>query len=417
MIKLAGKIARITHSSYSVAHRSTCLLWILFVLFTVAMMFNIHRNPLDSSDTQMDEQGHISYAATLINQNRWWPNFEHFPMVDRTTLTPLKDINYINHPPTFYWLIKLMHQVYPSISAVHYRALSIMLIICAMALYTRIGTQLKLPWLSAAFYGLLPFLIYMQFQTGFFNNDSAAILGGMLAVYSSMLWFEGICTKRGYYFMFAGLVLASVKLTSFILVGLYVVICLLMLSNRRQQISAVQWLFAAMISLMLLVPYVMLLYYAGSFAPETLGQVDFMSHGHSNGVWERRPMEGWVKNPRMDFLNWLLTFFRNFAVQVGQFDTTFIPLLILVVYTIYRLISVSTVRNPLSLITIAGLWATIITLIIHLLFSWPRYQKFGWLLDSGLRYYFPLLAVYGAACGAAIAACISKKGHNDQTHR
>ena len=378
------------------------ILGVLLALFACTMLINIAHNPLDSDQTQIDEQAHLSYALTLIDQQRWWPDFEHFPMYDCTTAQPLKiAVNYLNHPPTFYWLAKIAHSVLPGLTPLSYRYGAMAISLLGIFLYGAIGLRLAMPLLPTLLYALTPFLIYAYKQIGFYNNDCVAMLGGLLVTYASLLWFHERSIKKAFLLLLLGLGLASIKLTALLLVTLYAVSCLLL---KRPMLRSIPWQAYAitiLTGILILLPYVHLMLQTGSPAPETIGQQFLMTNHQAGENWSRVLITGWVQEPRMDFLHWFVSFLRDFAVQVSQYDTTFIPLLLLIVGMLRA--ACQKPQHPLQHMLQACAIATIITLTIHTCFAWGRYLHYGWRLDSGLRYYYPLLALYGAACGYALS--------------
>lgn len=382
------------------------ILCFCFTLFAFCVLANVARNPLDAPDTQIDEQAHLSYAFTLIAQDRWWPDYTHFPMVNRTTQQPLTDVNYLNHPPTFYWLAKLLTHV-TTVDGTVLRYVSLALTLAAMALYARIGQRLALPAMGTLLYAMLPFLIFMHLQVGFYNNDAAAILGGMLVVRASLSWFRGERIPQAFWLVMLGLALASVKLTAFMLVALYALCCLMLRRPQLRQLKMHHWLAACLIGAALLAPYVMLFLQTGSLAPETLGQQLVMAHHPAEG-WSRVPILGWVPQERMEFLPWLLTFLRNFVNQVAGFDPSIVALGLIFLGFIAS--ARQRAETPLQQIMLACCATSAMMLLVHIAFSWPRYHRYGWLLDSGLRYYFPLLAAYGAVCAGGIGQWGRMKG-------
>ena len=328
-------------------------------------------------------------------------DFHHFPLYDLATDKALHTPNYDNHPPTFYWLAKIVHAAWPTLTPQDYRNAALLTTIAAMALYTFIGIRLAMPLIGNVVYALMPWMINMHLQTGFYNNDCAAILGGMLVVYASLLWFARERLNQAYWLGLFGLALASVKLTAFLLVGLYALTCLLLEFRAARAIAWRCWAFAVAVGILILLPYAYLIQLTGSPAPETPGQILLMTHHPAGDNWSRILIRGWVQEPRMDFPHWLLSFLHDFVVQLDSFDLTFLPLL-LIALTLLRATLQSQTRTPVSRMQRAGLISTGITLAIHATFAWGRYLHYGWRLDSGLRYYFPLLALYGSACGSAL---------------
>lgn len=372
-------------------------MWIIGAFFCALVVLNLSHNPLSSRNTQMDEQGHLSYALHLADHHRWWPDFNNFHMYDRSLEVELPSYNYINHPPTFYWLAKLCHQYIHGFTTQHDRLLACLLSFITIGIYIHLGIRFKLNNIQSAFYVLVPFLIYMHLQIGFYNNDAAAILGGMLVTLATMRWFETKLGKGTYAMAALGLMFASVKLTALLLVGTYAALCVLKRRQNMRQWNTVLWVSVILFITLLLTPYAMLLHQTGSPAPETLGQKILMQPPTQEGHWARILIKGWVQEKPMGFSQWLLHFFHDFVNQVESGDTTVIPVLLILLCMAINLPTYvfSNTKNTQQAMMGAATLATLLTLIIHVWFSWQRYQINGWRLDSNVRYYFPLLPVYG----------------------
>jgi hypothetical protein len=379
------------------------ILWAGFLLFCIAAAYNIRTNPINDVVYTMDEQGHLSYALDLIQHHRWWPDFSDFMMYN----VPSKP-NYINHPPTFYWLAKLLHAFHPAITVNELRLSMLPFAFAAMLLYTLLGLRLCRSLLASLLYAMVPFLVNMQFQVGFYNNDCMAILGGMIVAWASLDWLETIRSRRAFWWMLAGLAFASVKLTSLMLVGLYALACVWQNPTARRLLARRDWFLTLLACILMVLPYLYLIYLTGSPVPETAGQVAFMTHNPPGDTWSRHYLIGWVQEPRLHFLPWLLVFFEDLDVQWSHHNLAFIPLLLIVagfaIATLRR-----SGRTPLRQAIVACAVATSITLICNIAFSWPRYIRFGWLLDSNVRYYFPLIGIYSATTLYVIETFIRRK--------
>lgn len=358
----------------------------------------------------VDEQAHYSYVQHLIQQHRWWPDFEHFPMADTVTKAPIATPNYLNHPPTFYWLMKLVQLTFPTLPP---RIVPCFFYLLSVGLYFWHGYKLILPKSATLLYTALPFLLYVFFWIGFYNNDSLAILGGMLATCASLDWLRNHRPSRAFVMMLLGLSLASVKLTALLLVGLYVMTILYLTRASWHRISPLGWAGTAALMIILSAPYVYFALYEGGFAPETFGQ-------HYALTIKSAKEFGWPSLPRMDFLPWLWTFLKGFAALGVILHDGELPSFVLLKITILSLLMIvlssifipllspralhSEAGRPLFKMTQATSVATFLTLAIHVGFSWPRYQQYGWMIDNFVRYYFPLLAAYGTVCAGALMA-------------
>lgn len=340
--------------------------------------------------TNIDEHAHYSYTLELIRTQSWWPDFGHFPMYDVPTGQPSGDANYINHPPTFYWLMKLVQQAFPEADPLRYRLVPLAFYLVFIGIYAGIGNRLKLDIFPSVIYAALPILFYLPLQSGYYNNDSMALAGGGLACLGSFQLYAG-ARKQAFYWLAGGLVLASVKLTSFLLVGLYV---LLALMPQWRAISRRSLLGLAALMGVLAIPYLAFTLRDGGPAPHTFGQVDWVIY--------YAKLRGWYDAPRMGFLQWLLKSLNDFANQFSSREATFLPLLMLIGAFATLLLPVRAGEpawfRPLGR---AAAIATLLVLIAHLGFSWPRYVEYGWIYDMFVRYYFPLLPAYGATMAGA----------------
>lgn len=389
------------------------ILWIGFLALCILSLHNIQEHP--SPFNQIDEHGHLSYALHLITHQRWWPDFSDFRMFDVPTGTELTTLNYINHPPTFYWLAKLMDILFPWWQPVHLRAMALTFYLLAMLLYTRIGTSLHLTPSASMLYALMPLLLYMHLQIGFYNNDALCMLGGMVATSASLLWFRGHHPTQAWRWMWFGVLFASMKLTALLLVGTYVLACLMLRRTQLRSLTFGGWLYGIAVAILCIAPYLYMTIAFGSPAPNTAGQLAKLAeclHCTTQGL-----------APEASFIQWLPFFLSKFADQLSAAETTFLPiaLYVLSLATLCVRLSLNTAAdpsNPMAAMATASAAATCFMLIVHTIFSWQRYRDYGWIFDGLLRYYLPLIGAYAAVSAHALAQLSSQKraGH-DQTHR
>jgi hypothetical protein len=384
------------------------------LLFALATLLNVYHHPLTSPYTQVDEQAHLSYAQHLIEHQRWWPDYDHFVQYKTRDASRIDSLpNYLNHPPSFYWLAKALHWAMPEAGFAEFRMISISFLLVFIALYVAMGVRLSTGTASSIAYAMLPFLFYQQFQLGFFNNDALALVGGSLAVLASIHWFTS-AVRYAWVGLCLGLLLASVKLTALILVGAYVAACLLLRMTHLCQLRLWQWLLMLVSGVAALSPYLIMTLRFGSPAPETPGQL-----GKLLLSMEHNPA---AHAPRESMLQWLGEFLLRFADQLpSRLETTFIPLLCLaalfLVVMLYPHARRQYRRTALGSVLLATSIASLITLIIHAAFSWQRYLEYGWVYDSHIRYYMPLMAAYGLGFCAVIryVAGIGKKKESHDT--
>lgn len=387
---------------------SAFILWFGFLALCLLALNNLAQHPIPFK--AIDEHGHISYVLHLIQHHRWWPDFSQFMMFDVAKHTELGDPNYINHPPTFYWLMKLAHSVFPWWEPAHYRTFTVVLYLLAMALYTRIGLKLTMPIPASILYALMPLLLYMHLQIGFFNNDGLCVLGGVIATWASLQWFREAQPARAVVWMAIGLLLASVKLTGLLLVGIYVFSCLMQRRSHIRALPRACLVFGIATVLLCIAPYLYFALTLGSPAPTTPGQLALISE--CLGC----PTQGATLH--MAFIEWFGFFLAGFANQLSVNEMTLLPILLyaasLVLPAFVRPCPARcTPDTALRAIAIASATATLITLAIHTAFSWQRYRDYGWIYDSILRYYLPLIGAYAAVTSHALThwLAIKKASH------
>lgn len=393
------------------------ILWLGFAIFLLLTLNNIAQHPLTEPFNQIDEQGHISYAMDLVQRHHWWPDYGHFFMYDMVSQHEIAALNYINHPPTFYWLTKLATLLIPGFSPAYFRIVAQIFYGMAILIYWRIGHRRLRSIAAALWYVLVPFLLYVFLQIGFYNNDSLAMLGGMITGAASLHWFEGHRPLRAYWWMVLGLALATVKLTSALLIGSYVAACLWFGAKSTRSIPARDRWLGALLLTITAIPYAYFTLQFGSPTPETPGQTalialpETLEPAHDGMRWIFTTKHEWCEQPPLHFFGFLLVFLGNFADQLRVTELTFVPLLVIMASLCYAAIAPSSIR-PLARATLLATW---ITLAIHAGFSWQRYQRLGWMLDSFVRYYFPLLGVYGYISALCITRLVTQRTTHDSS--
>ncbi len=370
--------------------------WLFFLVATLHItQFGVIGFPF----VNIDEHAHYSYTLELLRSGRWWPDFNHFLLYDATSGQPTEALNYLNHPPTFYWLMELVQRIFPDINPIHYRLVPFAFYLAAMGIYARLGYLLKLPRIGTAIYVLLPPVLYVPLMGGYYSNDGMAVLGGMLASLGSFHWFSNKA-KRGFLFMAIGIALASVKLTAFMLTGAYVALALIIHCAPRRELPRISLPLGILWCLLCALPYLYLWMEYGSPVPNTPGQIYMLTH--------KPEAQAIAVLPRLDFLHFVPMALGRFFSQFATREMTPLALIALIFSYGYFLLQPDKHANPVSRMMLASLIATLIVLAIHLVFSYQRYLEYGWLRDSLVRYYFPLLPAYGAAIGGAYASLRKK---------
>lgn len=367
-----------------------------FIALCATTYSNIFIDNAGVPNHRIDENAHLEYARHLIDHERWWPDFGNFLVVDRQGFSPQQTHNYLNHPPTFFWLAVVVHQIAPSVALIDYRILTYAIFLFSAALYMRLGMRYVTSLAASLWFGMMPFLLYLQVQSGFFNNDSTCLLGGMIVATSCLAWIHGHHPRRAYYTILLGLAFASVKLTSCLLVGSFIAAFLVMNTSTRRQLHYRDLLLGVVIVTICALPYGWMILQYGSPAPETIGQTEAILRPIALGEpmsgmrWVFSPNQGWNQQQPLGFFGFSLAFLSNFADQLSVRELTFLPLIAISASMLYLV----TVRTHARSLALAASAATLLTLSIHIAFSWDRYQRLGWMIDSFIRYYFPLLGIY-----------------------
>ncbi len=368
----------------AITYRWAAIVWLLFAAIA---LHQASTTPFPFND--WDEWGHYSYSQELIARDHWWPDFNDFPMIDAPTHSVTTTLNYINHPPVFYWFGKILGDIFPAATPLTYRLLALFFSLLSMAVYLRVTSHFSLSPAAKAFAYCYPFLMSYAGITGYYNNDSMALLGGMLCCYGGVHWCQSLPSKKALGYMIVGLLLASVKLTSLLLSGLFIGFLFLHRMPRR---SAILLLIAT--AMLAALPYLMLWWEYGSPAPNTPGQLAMMK--------EVLATKHLANHPAMSPFSFVRTMLLQLCYQFGRPEITGLLLVWLVASLAMLSHRRSAQGNALPILTRSAGLATLIMLIIHLIFAWRRYQQFDWPLDMGLRYYYPLLPIYGLATAYSI---------------
>lgn len=343
------------------------------------MIWHVAPTPYPHAVT--DEQAHYSYLQTMAQPGTWWPDFKHFLMVDAQTNQFTAQLNYLNHPPSFYWLGKPL----PHASITQWRALMMALFGVSMAFYSWLGYRRQWNLGPTVAFALLPIALLLPLQYGFISNDSVALLGGMLVV-AGLEYAATLPTRRTALILCIGLALCSVKLTAFLLVGFFLLAyCLPQSSTKRF------WVPLLLTGLVLATPYLFLWLQYSSPAPNTPGQIAMLQ---APSLRQGMPVE------QLGWFAWLRLWLFTFANQYSGSGIIALPVLALFGCLVLGAHQPGYAR--------AALLATLVTLSLHLIFSWPRYRQYAWFYDACIRYYFPLLPAYAIS----VATLIERWNHH-----
>src|SRR3569832_583911 len=100
------------------------LLVVGWLFFAAVVIIHTQSHEYDFPWFQIDEQAHYAYTVDLITHHHWWADFNSFTMINPDT--GKTELNYVNHPPQFYWLMKLVQLAFPHADPVRYRIPSLL---------------------------------------------------------------------------------------------------------------------------------------------------------------------------------------------------------------------------------------------------------------------------------------------------
>ncbi|MET0314677.1 MAG: hypothetical protein ABW275_09825, partial [Hansschlegelia sp.] len=299
----------------------------------------------------------------------------------------------INHPPTFYMLAEPAYDALRALGAdpAAIRWLGLALSLGAYGALGALG--LRAGWSALGFLGvfLAATLLKVPSYAAMFNNDQMAFLGGALAVIGAYRRTDQRAEGPGLAFLLAGVALASVKLTAFLLVGLFAVLTLLAArSGDRNGLAGL-----AIVSALASVPFLALWATQGGPAPETIGQTLMLREGAA--------AHGWDIAARLTLPDYLMATPSMFAREIsgGWCGLALLAALSLGPFAAFAAGSSAGDRSAVVVVR-AAMLATLATLVVHLAFAYRRHLDYGWLGDLYPRYYFPLTGAY--ALGWVLAA-------------
>ena len=342
----------------------------------------------------LDEHGHYAYAHHLHETGRWWPDFDHFPLLDAQD-QPTAQPNYINHTPVFYWAASGFS------SPAMYRWFALLSCGVAWLMYMRLGFDTQQRSLPLAVYTFFPYLLSADWLFGYYSNDSWALLGGCMVCWGTYgLLARPALPRAPLVWLAAGLVFTSVKLTAFLLIGIYAACLLLLHAPLRRRVGKTNILWLTLLCTVLALPYVYYSILYGSPAPTTPGQ-EFMLR-----------FQPWMDAPRTAFWDWLTTGIWQFVLTpggAGEHDLARLGLLYLGLSWMALLcMRTNPQQAPVLAMCKAAMGATCIMLCVHVYFTYQRYLAYGWMKDLYLRYYLPLLPVYALSVVSAYQSVIAR---------
>ena len=371
---------------------------VIAALFVLGATGSALRKPITQG---FDEVAHLSYAATIqAAPGPFWPGFERMHLIDPATFDVTAEQNYLNHPPFYYALIAALT---PAIAGNPAALLPARLINMALGLAGLIallvlGRRMGLGRIE--FYAFAVMAVttpVLAPLAGAVNDDNLCIAAGAAAMLGLYAYAQTRSTAA-LLLACGGLIVASAaKLTGLLLVGatLGFGMMLIMLTApvRPRDLAIV----AASLALAA-APYLVFIAQYGSPAPDTAAQVNMVATAAHNA--------GWSDQPRMTLpayigffleslaLEWMPTLRPRGPVQYALFVCPAIVMLTALAGAALALRAVAQRKPaPGDLVIAAGTLATILTLAVHIAFSYHRHVQTGWMMDAYPRYYLPLLAL------------------------
>jgi hypothetical protein len=359
-----------------------------------------------------DEVAHASYVAHIQHTGDAWPGLEDMRLLDPRNFQFTDQANYLNHPPMFYALLAWLGPTlegHPQ-ALLAFRLLDVALVAAGFAALLGLGLAAHFPRQEFYAYAVplacIPVLVPLA---GAVNNDNLAFFGGAVALLG--VWQLAApplpsCPRerrkegRGKWLAVAlvGVVAAAwAKLTGLVLTGAMVsaVLAYLLWQKRLHWSWTVATLFAFALAA---APYVAFVIQYGSPTPAIPAQIAFLTDG-------ARAL-GWTDLPRKSFPGYLAYFIVAFVVgwmpTLGERGALNYAMLVIPVAALgcaLAGIALSLRRlwrrqeAPLDVVVGAGAFALVVTLAIHVVYSYGRYVVIGWLMEAYPRYYLPLAAI------------------------
>jgi hypothetical protein len=386
---------------------------IIFLLFIFSAAGSAVRKPITEG---FDEVAHVSYVAYLQATHSIWPHFEQMRMIDPDTFEPASEANYLNHPPFYYWLVAALGpeiQAHPS-SLIFLRLLNVAIgalgVIGLLALAARMELQRFELYAFVIMTVAAPVLVPLA---GSVNNDNLAFAGGVLTTLGAYAY---VASHRRSWLVISCcgvLVAGASKLTALLLSGGFLAALLVLMAMKR----TTNRIDAAIVVAMLIaaaMPYIVFTLQYGSPAPNTPAHLSVMRTGAD--------VAGWSGEPRMDAATYTIFFLKSFLMEwmpsLHPRNSLQLALLILPVATLALaaagvVVSARAILadrgGPSAAIVAAGMLAIVVTLAIHILFSYQRHLQTGWMMDAYPRYYLPMIAIVPMAALAFTSAVRSAK--------
>jgi hypothetical protein len=372
---------------------------VVLLLFIISALGTVHRD----INRGFDEVAHVSYVAYLQHSGDAWPAFAKMPMLDPASFRFTGELNYLNHPSPYYWLLARLGpdlEGHPE-ALVFHRLLNVTLDAIGLAALIGIGLAAGLPRSTFCAYVVpIACIPVLTLLAGSVSNDNPAFVGGAFATLGA---YQLLATGRRTWLLVAlgGVVVASwAKFTALLLAGGLVGGVLLWLLWRGRLPS--RWIAPiAVAALSACAPYIALIVQYGSPTPMTTGELA--------KVTTEAAQFGWAHAERLGPLAYVVHFITEFALEWippwKPFSALYLALVIPIaaalcafagtLVAIRRIVSGN--AAPLDVVVAAGALAFAATFAIHVIFGYRLHIEFGWLSSAYPRYYLPLAALFPLA--------------------
>lgn len=387
---------------------------VIAALFMLGATGSALRKPITRG---FDEVAHLSYAATVQASPRpFWPGFAKMRLIDPATFDFTAEQNYLNHPPFYYAAVAALA---PSIAEnpsalVPARLINVAMGVMGLIALLVLGRRMRLArgefYAFAVMAATTPVLAPLA---GAVNNDNLCIAAGAVALLGLYAYAQ-TRTTTALLLACGGMIAASAaKLTGLLLVGatlgfgMALIALTVPVRPRDFVIVAASLALAAM-------PYLVFVAQYGSPAPDTAAQIDLLRTGAQTA--------GWIDQPRLTFpayvayfleslvLGWMPTPRPREAVHYALMIFPAILMLASLAGAAQALRAVAQRKpTPADLLIAAGTVATLLTLAVHIAFSYHRHLQTGWMMDAYPRYYLPLLAIMPMAALRLVSSIESSR--------
>lgn len=367
-------------------------IWLLTagVFFLFFGILNIKAYPYPYE--RLDEQAHLSYAYHIV-QYGWPDDMNQLKFYDTAKKHWTTEPNYINHPPFSYYILSLPIR-FGLEKAVILRFYSHLFYLSGYLCVLAIPYLLNMSRKAFLFFAVSPILLGVPNYSAIFSNDSIAFLGGSIMCLGCVLiaHYPDKHYKMLAFTLLGLLLTASSKINAILLVGLFFGVNLfcnrwlinILLHNLKKLV-----VFGLLTGLLIsLTEYLLLWEKYGSPVPETKGQLKMLLDYCV--LKPMLPLHIYLKESVIQLISGI-----NGGIEKIIYSSFIVAGIVSYIGLILQVFLKKKSSDAFVIrISFAAFIATILTLVIHLTFSYQRHLLYYWQPELYSRYYFPLLAVY-----------------------